>query len=55
MKNNQPLLDDLSSQIQKLRHLMVLSADIYGFGSLEVLRYSQELDELIIQFQLQNR
>ncbi|MCM3787472.1 aspartyl-phosphate phosphatase Spo0E family protein [Domibacillus indicus] len=54
MENNRPLLDDLSSQIQKLRHLMLLAGTVYGLGSKEVLDYSQELDELIIQFQLQN-
>lgn len=55
MKNNQLLLHDLSFQIQKLRHLMILSAAAYGLDSLEVLQYSQKLDELIIQFQLQDR
>jgi len=55
MNDNQLLLHDLSFQIKKLRHLMILAAAIYGLGSLEVLRYSQELDELIIRFQLQNK
>ena len=53
MDTNQPILEELSFQIKKLRHLMILAAAIYGFGSEEVLGYSQELDKLIIEYQLQ--
>ncbi|WP_082220276.1 aspartyl-phosphate phosphatase Spo0E family protein [Domibacillus robiginosus] len=55
MDTNQQILDDLSFQIKKLRRLMILAANVYGFTSFETLHYSQELDKLIIQFQLYNK
>ena len=55
MKHVQLTLEELSFEIERLRHLMINAASTYGFESKEVLAYSKELDELIVQFQLQNR
>lgn len=55
MTYTQGPLFDLLNRINNLRHLMITSGQQYGLGSLETLQYSEELDELIIQFQLQNR
>lgn len=46
---------NLSSEINHLRQLMISTAKAHGLGSRETLMYSQELDKLIIQVQLQNR
>lgn len=54
MENDQPTLVELWFKIEKLRRMMILAASIDGFQSEEVLAYKQELDELIMQFQLQN-
>lgn len=54
MINNQSSLM-LAVQINKLRRLMILNAKIYGLGSQETLYYSEQLDELILQYQFQNR
>ena len=56
MINNQQLnLEALANQINNLRYIMVAAGLELGLGSVEVLRYSEQLDELIFQFQLQNR
>ena len=51
----QEAFSDLLSHINNLRYLMIQAAQQHGLGSAETLRYSEELDELILQFQLQNR
>ncbi|WP_082220426.1 aspartyl-phosphate phosphatase Spo0E family protein [Domibacillus robiginosus] len=55
MENDQPTFEKLSFKIERIRHLMIIAASVYGLESKEVLVYSQELDELIIQFQLQDK
>ncbi|OMP66167.1 hypothetical protein BTO28_13685 [Domibacillus epiphyticus] len=45
----------LSSRITHLRELMILIGTSKGLDSVETLKYSEELDKLIFQFQLQNR
>ncbi|MCM3789316.1 aspartyl-phosphate phosphatase Spo0E family protein [Domibacillus indicus] len=46
--------NDLHSQIEELRSLMIDAATLHGISSLDTLRYSEELDKLIMQAQLQN-
>ncbi|WP_082220452.1 aspartyl-phosphate phosphatase Spo0E family protein [Domibacillus robiginosus] len=46
---------DLHSQIEELRCLMIDAAELYGISSLDTLQYSEELDKLIMQAQLQSR
>jgi hypothetical protein len=53
--SNQENLDELNIQINDLRELMVYAGITKGFNSSETLKYSQGLDKLIIQFQLQSR
>jgi hypothetical protein len=55
MTYHQGHFGDLLIRINKLHLLMITSGQQYGLGSLETLQYSEELDELIIQFQLENR
>ncbi|WP_082220490.1 aspartyl-phosphate phosphatase Spo0E family protein [Domibacillus robiginosus] len=55
MEHAQLTLEELSFEIERFRHLMITAASVYGFESKEVLAYSKELDELIVQFQLQNK
>ncbi|WP_018394295.1 MULTISPECIES: aspartyl-phosphate phosphatase Spo0E family protein [Bacillaceae] len=55
MDNSEGTFCDLLSLINSLRHLMITAAQQHGLNSPETLRYSEELDELIFQFQLQNR
>ena len=47
--------NDLHIQIEELRYLMLDTAKTYGLGSIDTLRYSEELDKLIMQAQLQNK
>ncbi|MGG3452075.1 aspartyl-phosphate phosphatase Spo0E family protein [Domibacillus aminovorans] len=55
MNNTQRTFCDLLSLINSIRHLMITAEQQHGLNSPETLRYSEELDELILQFQLQNR
>ncbi|WP_083256036.1 aspartyl-phosphate phosphatase Spo0E family protein [Domibacillus iocasae] len=55
MNNAQGAFGDLLSRINNLRHLMITAAQHHGLCSPETLRYSEELDKLIFQFQLQDR
>ncbi|WP_309241336.1 aspartyl-phosphate phosphatase Spo0E family protein [Domibacillus sp. PGB-M46] len=41
--------------MNNLRHLMIAAGRQHGLGSPETLRYSGQLDELIFQYQFQNR
>ncbi|WP_255822080.1 aspartyl-phosphate phosphatase Spo0E family protein [Domibacillus sp. PGB-M46] len=45
----------LPAQINNLRHLMIKAGRQYGLSSQKTLRYSEQLEELILQYQLQNR
>jgi hypothetical protein len=47
--------DELVLRINDLRKLMVSVGITKGFHSSETLKYSEELDKLIIQFQLHSR
>lgn len=47
--------NNLYSQIEELRYLMINTAKTYGLGSTDTLRYSEELDKLIMQAQLQGK
>lgn len=47
--------NSLHSQIEELRYLMIDTAKTYGLGSVDTLRYSEELDKLIMQAQLQSK
>lgn len=51
LKNN---LDELILRINDLRNLMISAGITNGLNSNETLKYSEELDKLIIQVQLQN-
>ncbi|WP_018392478.1 aspartyl-phosphate phosphatase Spo0E family protein [Bacillus sp. 37MA] len=53
MSNTQVTFCELLSHINSLRHLMITAEKQHGLNSPETLRYSEELDELILQFQLQ--
>ncbi|OAH57779.1 MULTISPECIES: aspartyl-phosphate phosphatase Spo0E family protein [Bacillaceae] len=55
MLSTQLNLDDLSTQINDIRELMIASGLKKGFTDIETLKYSEELDKLILQFQLQSR
>ncbi|OMP67047.1 aspartyl-phosphate phosphatase Spo0E family protein [Domibacillus epiphyticus] len=55
MKQGQTNTDSLLSQINELRELMVSTGMEKGLDNVETIKYSQELDKLIFQFQLQNR
>ena len=55
MEQTQINSSSLHSQINDLRYLMIHAGQQHGLDSPEVLRYSEELDKLIFQFQLQNR
>lgn len=55
MKYTQEKLYDLPSQINTLRQLMISTSQVHGLASTETLRYSEELDKLIILVQLQNK
>ncbi|WP_342743413.1 aspartyl-phosphate phosphatase Spo0E family protein [Domibacillus antri] len=46
---------DLTKRINSLRFLMIRAGRQNGLGSQEVLRYSEELDKLIMEFQLRHR
>ncbi|WP_082220491.1 aspartyl-phosphate phosphatase Spo0E family protein [Domibacillus robiginosus] len=55
MNYNQGAFCDLLARINNLRHLMMTAGQQYGLGSQETLQYSEQLDELILQYQFQNR
>ncbi|MGG3452259.1 aspartyl-phosphate phosphatase Spo0E family protein [Domibacillus aminovorans] len=55
MLSTQLNLEDLSIQINDIRELMIASGLKKGFTDIETLKYSEELDKLILQFQLQSR
>ncbi|MGP7819142.1 aspartyl-phosphate phosphatase Spo0E family protein [Niallia sp. 01092] len=46
---------DILKAIQKKREVMIISAKETGFTSSETIKHSQELDELINQYQLATR
>ncbi len=46
---------ELLTRIDDLRHLMITAAQQHGLGSPETLRYSKQLDELILQYLSRNR
>ncbi|MEM1505795.1 aspartyl-phosphate phosphatase Spo0E family protein [Domibacillus sp. 8LH] len=54
MINNQMNLEELNKQINGLQHVLIAAGMEHGLGSPEALRYSEQLDELIFQYQLQN-
>ncbi|MGG3451540.1 aspartyl-phosphate phosphatase Spo0E family protein [Domibacillus aminovorans] len=55
MSPTQLNLNDLSTQINHIRKLMIASGIEKGLNNFETLKYSEELDKLIIQFQLQSK
>ncbi|MCM3789449.1 aspartyl-phosphate phosphatase Spo0E family protein [Domibacillus indicus] len=52
--NNQFNLDELAIEIKNVRKLMIITGTNKGLGNSETIKYSQELDNLIFQFQLQS-
>ena len=52
MLSTQLNLNDLSIQIHDIRKLMIATGITKGLGNIETIKYSEELDKLIIQFQL---
>ncbi|MGG3451859.1 aspartyl-phosphate phosphatase Spo0E family protein [Domibacillus aminovorans] len=52
---NHEHLDELNIQINELRNLLISTGTSNGLGCSETLKYSEELDKLIIQVQLHNR
>ncbi|WP_082220385.1 Spo0E family sporulation regulatory protein-aspartic acid phosphatase [Domibacillus robiginosus] len=52
--NNQLNLDELAIRIKNVRHLMIVTGTNKGLGNSETIKYSEELDNLIIQFQLKS-
>lgn len=52
--NNQFNLDELAIKIKNARQLMIVTGTNKGLVNSETIKYSQELDNLIIQFQLQS-
>lgn len=55
MNNVQDTYFDLLDRINSLRELMITAGQQYGLGDSKTLRYSEQLDELIFQYQLQNK
>ncbi|WP_018392477.1 aspartyl-phosphate phosphatase Spo0E family protein [Bacillus sp. 37MA] len=55
MLSTQLSLEDLSAQINDMRKLLIATGLKKGFSDIETLKYSEELDKLILQFQLQSR
>ncbi len=55
MLSNQLSLEELSAQIDDMRKLLIATGLKKGFSDVETLKYSEQLDKLIIQFQLQSR
>lgn len=55
MNYTQGAFCDLLARIDNLRHVMIVAGQQHGLNSPETLRYSEQLDELIFQYQLQNR
>ncbi|OKL37050.1 aspartyl-phosphate phosphatase Spo0E family protein [Domibacillus mangrovi] len=55
MLSTQSNLNDLSIRIQNIRKLMIATGIEKGLDNCETLKYSEELDKLIIQLQLQSR
>ncbi|WNS82267.1 aspartyl-phosphate phosphatase Spo0E family protein [Domibacillus sp. DTU_2020_1001157_1_SI_ALB_TIR_016] len=55
MTYSQGALCDLLARINNLRQRMITAGLQHGLNSPETLRYSEQLDELILQYQLQNR
>lgn len=55
MNDKQGTFCDLLARINNLRHLMIKAGQQYGLSSQKTLCYSEQLDELILQYQLQNR
>lgn len=54
MMDNQMNLEELNKQINGLQHILIAAGLKYGLGSPEALKYSEQLDELIFQYQLRN-
>ncbi|WP_083256106.1 aspartyl-phosphate phosphatase Spo0E family protein [Domibacillus iocasae] len=55
MEQSQLISTSLDSQINDLRFQMIIAGQQHGLSSPETLRYSEELDKLILEFQLQYR
>ncbi|OMP66961.1 aspartyl-phosphate phosphatase Spo0E family protein [Domibacillus epiphyticus] len=55
MEQGQINSNNLLSQINDLRELMVYTGMEKGLNSVETLKYSQELDKLIFQYQVQSK
>lgn len=55
MEQSQLNSTSLDSQINDLRFLMITAGQQHGLSNPETLRYSKELDKLILEFQLQYR
>jgi hypothetical protein len=55
MLSTQLNLNDLSVQIHDSRKLMIATGIEKGLNSFETIKFSEKLDKLIIQFQLQSR
>ncbi|MGG3450683.1 aspartyl-phosphate phosphatase Spo0E family protein [Domibacillus aminovorans] len=53
MVSTQLSLEDLSVQVNDMRKLLIAAGLKKGFTDSETLKYSEELDKLIMQFQLQ--
>ncbi|OMP66160.1 aspartyl-phosphate phosphatase Spo0E family protein [Domibacillus epiphyticus] len=47
--------DKLLSQINDIRKLLIITGLTKGLNNAETLKYSEELDKLIIQIQLQKK
>ncbi|OKL36878.1 aspartyl-phosphate phosphatase Spo0E family protein [Domibacillus mangrovi] len=55
MLSTQLNLENLAIRINDIRTLLIATGIEKGLDSMETLKYSQELDDLIIQYQLQSR
>lgn len=55
MNYTQDAFCDLLARINNLRDRMIIAGLQYGLSSPETVQYSEQLDELILQYQLQNR
>lgn len=55
MTNSKSVFGDLTDRINHFRNLMIAAGLQHGLGSTETLKYSEKLDQLIVEFQLKNR
>lgn len=51
MLSNQLSLEELSAQINEMSKLLIATGLKKGFTDSETLKYSEQLDKLIMQFQ----